>query len=83
MPNGPGILARSSANVQAGAKTKMSRVLHGVWLLAFALLLPQVLALIPISVLAGVVEADGNPDCRTRGDVIISCTAYEAEEASE
>jgi hypothetical protein len=33
----------------------------------------------PISVLTGVVEADGNPDCRTRGDVVISCTEYEDE----
>ena len=53
------VVARSSANVQAGAKTKLSRVLHGLWLLAFAILLPQVLALIPISVLAGVLVHSG------------------------
>ncbi|WP_240436873.1 SulP family inorganic anion transporter [Streptomyces sporangiiformans] len=53
------VVARSSANVQAGAKTRMSRTLHGLWLLAFALLLPQVLALIPISVLAGVLIHSG------------------------
>ena len=53
------VVARSSANVQAGAKTRLSRILHGVWLLAFALLLPQVLALIPISVLAGVLVHSG------------------------
>ncbi|MFG2131904.1 SulP family inorganic anion transporter [Streptomyces sp. NPDC048751] len=53
------VVARSSANVQAGAKTRMSRTLHGLWLLAFALLLPQVLALIPISVLAGVLVHSG------------------------
>jgi succinate dehydrogenase / fumarate reductase, cytochrome b subunit len=35
----------------------------------------------PISVLTGIVDADDNPDCRTRGDVVISCTEYEAEEA--
>jgi MFS superfamily sulfate permease-like transporter len=34
-------------------------VLHGVWLLAFAILLPNVLALIPISVLAGVLVHSG------------------------
>ena len=34
----------------------------------------------PISVLTGIVDADDNPDCRTRGDVIVSCTEYEAEE---
>ncbi|WP_443047175.1 SulP family inorganic anion transporter [Streptomyces sp. NBC_00267] len=53
------VVARSSANVQAGAKTRLSRTLHGLWLLAFALLLPQVLALIPISVLAGVLVHAG------------------------
>ncbi|CAL9581075.1 hypothetical protein SUDANB105_05028 [Streptomyces sp. enrichment culture] len=53
------VVARSSANVQAGARTRISRILHGVWLLAFALLLPQVLALVPISVLAGVLVHSG------------------------
>ncbi|MER5459929.1 SulP family inorganic anion transporter [Streptomyces sp. NPDC002668] len=53
------VVARSSANVQAGATTRLSRTLHGLWLLAFALLLPSVLALIPISVLAGVLVHSG------------------------
>ncbi|WP_413106092.1 SulP family inorganic anion transporter [Streptomyces sp. Inha503] len=53
------VVARSSANVQSGAKTRISRTLHGLWLLAFALLLPNVLALIPISVLAGVLVHSG------------------------
>ncbi|EGX56483.1 transmembrane transport protein [Streptomyces zinciresistens K42] len=48
------VIVRSSANVQAGAKTKASRVMHGVWLLLFAALLPATLALIPIPALAGV-----------------------------
>ncbi|MET8681958.1 SulP family inorganic anion transporter, partial [Streptomyces sp. NPDC004647] len=49
----------SAANVQAGAKTKASRVLHGVWLLLFAALLPSVLGLIPIAALAGVLVHAG------------------------
>nr|WP_236055680.1 SulP family inorganic anion transporter [Streptomyces sabulosicollis] len=53
------VVARSSANVQSGARTRISRTLHGLWLLAFALLLPGVLALIPISVLAGVLVHSG------------------------
>ncbi|MGD9483860.1 SulP family inorganic anion transporter [Streptomyces sp. TRM70308] len=53
------VIVRSSANVQAGARTKASRVLHGVWLLAFAALLPAVLALIPIPALAGVLVHAG------------------------
>lgn len=48
------VIARSAANVQAGARTKVSRVLHGAWLLGFGLLLPGVLGLIPVSVLAGI-----------------------------
>ncbi|MEV4457132.1 SulP family inorganic anion transporter [Microbispora sp. NPDC049633] len=49
-----GVIMRSAANVQAGAKTRLSRVLHGVWLLLFAALLPAVLGLIPVAALAGV-----------------------------
>ncbi|WP_251095362.1 SulP family inorganic anion transporter [Streptomyces sp. Caat 7-52] len=48
------VIVRSAANVQAGARTKASRVLHGVWLLLFAALLPDVLAYIPIPALAGI-----------------------------
>ncbi|GAA3112856.1 SulP family inorganic anion transporter [Streptomyces rectiviolaceus] len=53
------VIVRSSANVQAGARTKASRVLHGVWLLLFAALLPFALALIPIPALAGVLVHAG------------------------
>ncbi|MFD7402241.1 SulP family inorganic anion transporter [Streptomyces sp. NPDC059866] len=53
------VIVRSSANVQAGAKTKTSRVLHGVWLLLFAALLPGALALIPLPALAGVLVHAG------------------------
>ncbi|CAM5352561.1 SulP family inorganic anion transporter [Streptomyces pilosus] len=48
------VIVRSSANVRAGARTKASRVLHGVWLLLFAALLPSALALIPLPALAGI-----------------------------
>ncbi|MGW1978441.1 SulP family inorganic anion transporter [Streptomyces sp. NPDC001889] len=48
------VIVRSAANVQAGARTKVSRVLHGAWLLGFGLLLPGLLGLIPVTVLAGV-----------------------------
>ncbi|MGA5880493.1 SulP family inorganic anion transporter [Streptomyces cellulosae] len=53
------VIVRSSANVNAGAKTKASRVLHGVWLLLFAAALPSVLALIPIPALAGILVHAG------------------------
>ncbi|KUO20758.1 SulP family inorganic anion transporter [Streptomyces dysideae] len=53
------VIVRSAANVQAGARTKASRVLHGVWLLLFAALLPSVLAYIPIPALAGILVYSG------------------------
>ena len=42
-----GVIVRSSANVQSGAKTRWAAVFHGVWMLAFVLLLPELLRLIP------------------------------------
>lgn len=42
-----GVIVRSSANVQAGARTRWSAVLHGIWLLVFVVFFPFVLAYIP------------------------------------
>ncbi|WP_200418362.1 SulP family inorganic anion transporter [Streptomyces sp. Y2F8-2] len=53
------VIVRSSANVNAGAKTKASRVLHGVWLLLFAAAMPWALALIPVPALAGILVHAG------------------------
>ncbi|TDO51632.1 MFS superfamily sulfate permease-like transporter [Kribbella sp. VKM Ac-2527] len=53
------VIVRSSANVHAGARTKASRVLHGVWLLLFAALLPAALGIIPVAALAGVLVHAG------------------------
>uniref|UniRef100_UPI002F91072A SulP family inorganic anion transporter n=1 Tax=Streptomyces exfoliatus TaxID=1905 RepID=UPI002F91072A len=53
------VIVRSSANVEAGARTKASRVLHGVWLLLFAAALPFALALIPLPALAGILVHAG------------------------
>jgi MFS superfamily sulfate permease-like transporter len=54
-----GVIVRSSANVKAGARTRASAMLHGLWLLLFVTLLPQVLGLIPISALAGLLVFTG------------------------
>lgn len=54
-----GVIVRSSANVQAGAKTRLSAILHGVWLLVFASALPWTLRYIPISALAGLLVYTG------------------------
>ncbi|WP_246144606.1 SulP family inorganic anion transporter [Actinacidiphila oryziradicis] len=48
------VIVRSAANVQAGGRTKASRVLHGLWLLVFVALLPAVLGYIPIAALAAI-----------------------------
>ncbi|MFD7735979.1 SulP family inorganic anion transporter [Kitasatospora phosalacinea] len=53
------VIVRSAANVQAGARTKASRVLHGGWLLLFAALLPAALGVIPLAALAGVLVHAG------------------------
>ncbi|ARZ65896.1 hypothetical protein SMD11_0230 [Streptomyces albireticuli] len=53
------VIVRSSANVQAGAKTKLSRILHGAWLLLFAVLLPAAIGIIPLAALAGVLVHAG------------------------
>ncbi|GGP32826.1 sulfate transporter [Streptomyces melanogenes] len=53
------VIVRSAANVQAGARTKASRVLHGVWLLLFAALLPGALTYVPTAALAGVLVHAG------------------------
>jgi MFS superfamily sulfate permease-like transporter len=42
-----GVIVRSSANVQAGAKSRLSSILHGAWLLLFVAIVPSVLSYIP------------------------------------
>jgi MFS superfamily sulfate permease-like transporter len=54
LPPMTGVIVRSSANVEAGARTRASVVLHAVWLLAFAWGLPSLLSLIPVSCLAAI-----------------------------
>lgn len=53
------VIVRSSANVGAGAQTKLSTLLHGAWLLLSVLLIPTILNLIPLSALAAVLIATG------------------------
>jgi MFS superfamily sulfate permease-like transporter len=53
------VIIRSSANVQSGARTRASAILHGVLLCGFALALPTVLNLIPLAVLASVLLVVG------------------------
>ncbi|MFF3377945.1 SulP family inorganic anion transporter [Streptomyces sp. NPDC002680] len=53
------VIVRSAANIGAGARTKVSRVLHGVWLLGFAVVVPGVLGVIPVAALAGLLVYAG------------------------
>jgi MFS superfamily sulfate permease-like transporter len=53
------VIVRTSANVNAGAKTKMSAVMHGVLLLLSVAFIPKILNLIPLSALAGILIYTG------------------------
>lgn len=48
------VIVRSSANIQSGGKTKMSAILHAVFLLLSVIFIPTILNMIPLSVLAAV-----------------------------
>jgi len=48
-----GVIVRSSTNVAAGAKSRASAMLHGVWVLLFVVLLAGLIQSIPLAALAG------------------------------
>ncbi|HEY9787112.1 MAG TPA: SulP family inorganic anion transporter [Candidatus Obscuribacterales bacterium] len=54
-----GVIVRSSVNLKAGAQSKASAILHGVWLLLFSMCFPGVLRLIPVAALAAVLVYAG------------------------
>ncbi len=53
------VIVRSSANVNAGAKTKMSAIFHGLLLLTSVLLIPGILNKIPLASLAAILLVTG------------------------
>ena len=54
-----GVIVRSSANVNAGGKTRLSAILHGLWLLVLVASLPWVLRMVPTASLAAVLVFTG------------------------
>ncbi|NCD70653.1 SulP family inorganic anion transporter [Mucilaginibacter agri] len=53
------VIVRSSANVNAGARTKMSAIIHGVFLLMALVLIPSLINYIPLSCLAAILLTTG------------------------
>ncbi len=53
------VIVRSSANIQAGGKTKMAAIIHGFFLLISVILIPTLLNKIPLSVLAAILLVVG------------------------
>jgi MFS superfamily sulfate permease-like transporter len=54
-----GVIVRTATNIQAGAQTRLATILHGVWLLLFCAMFPQVLRLVPIAALAAILVYTG------------------------
>ena len=54
-----GVIVRSSANVSAGARTRASSMLHGLWVLAFAVPFVGLIEQIPTAALAGLLIVIG------------------------
>ena len=54
-----GVIVRSTANVESGGKTRVSAILHGIWLLVFVAFLTFLLRLIPTSALAAILVYTG------------------------
>ncbi|MEP7373322.1 MAG: SulP family inorganic anion transporter [Chitinophagaceae bacterium] len=58
------VIVRSSANVHAGAKSKMSTIFHGFLLLSTVIAIPSLLNLIPLSALAAILLLTGYKLCK-------------------
>jgi carbonic anhydrase len=74
-----GVIIRSSTNIAAGARTRASAVLHGLWILLFVVLLAALLRTIPLAALAGLliyvgarlIDLDHIRAVRRHGDLLV------------
>ncbi|WP_370972341.1 bifunctional SulP family inorganic anion transporter/carbonic anhydrase [Amycolatopsis sp. cg9] len=72
-----GVIVRSMTNYEAGARTRLSAILHCAWILAACLLFTGVLRLIPLAALAALlvyvgtklVNVNGLKEVRRHGDL--------------
>lgn len=69
-----GVLVRSVANIQLGAKTRFANIAHGTFMVAVVALVPTVLKVIPSSSLAAVLVVLG---CRMVADIIRRVSSYQ------
>jgi SulP family sulfate permease len=53
------VIVRSSANITFGGKTKLSAILHGIFILISALAIPNILNMIPLATLASILFVVG------------------------
>lgn len=54
-----GVIVRSAANINSGAVTRWSTILHGVWIAAFVVLFPSIVSKVPLTALASVLIITG------------------------
>lgn len=53
------VIVRSSANIQSGARTRLSTIIHGMLLMVSVVAIPHILNLIPLAVLATILFVVG------------------------
>ncbi len=53
------VISRSSVNVNHGARTKMSNLYHGIFLILFILIFPGIIGKLPLAALAGILVYTG------------------------
>lgn len=53
------VIVRSSANINAGAQSRTSTIMHGAWLVFFVVFIPQYLSMIPLASLSVILLATG------------------------